>query len=149
VAWRRVHDQFGPEYQDLLRTKGQAAADSFIDSLLTLETAANLGLRDEMTIFGITARLEELASWELCTCGQRLWPELASEPNEEESTLFVDNNALRRTWVGRLDCQNGHSAEKLQSSVRSSTNALAKAPVGGEDIQRCTATNLPRTPETI
>lgn len=65
VAWKRVRDQFNPEYNDLLQKKSQPTADNFIDTLLTLETAAQLGSRDEMTIYGITATDSELASSEL------------------------------------------------------------------------------------
>ena len=65
LAWSRVHDQFIAEYNDLLQKKGQPTADGFIDTLLTLETAAQLGTRDEMTIYGITASDSELASSEL------------------------------------------------------------------------------------
>ena len=64
-AWKRVHDQFLTEYNGLLQNKGKPTADSFVDTLLTLETAAQLGTRDEMTIYGITANDSELASSEL------------------------------------------------------------------------------------
>lgn len=42
-----------------------SVANVFIDSLLTLETAADLGDRDEMVIYGITADDTELASSEV------------------------------------------------------------------------------------
>jgi hypothetical protein len=66
AAWQRVHDQFATEYGDLSQQKGKPTADAFVDTLLTMETAAQLGARDEMTIYGITAGESELASSELC-----------------------------------------------------------------------------------
>jgi hypothetical protein len=66
-AWQRVHDQFSHEYDDLLQGNGKPTADSFIDTLLTLESSAQLGASDEMTIYGITASDAELASSELCS----------------------------------------------------------------------------------
>jgi hypothetical protein len=65
AAWQRVRDQFKPEYDALLEKKDQPTADRYIDMLLTLETAAQLGDRDEMNIYGITASDAELASSEL------------------------------------------------------------------------------------
>lgn len=65
AAWERLQQQFAPEYRDLLGKRGKPAANAFIDTLLTLETAAQLGERDEMTIYGITAQNSELASYEI------------------------------------------------------------------------------------
>jgi Patatin-like phospholipase len=60
-ARQRLKTQFGVEYQELTNGPGQAAANAWIDSILTLETAADLGERDVMTIYGITADSSELA----------------------------------------------------------------------------------------
>jgi Patatin-like phospholipase len=64
-AWARLQQQFRAEYQDLRGVKGQQAADTWIDSVLAFETAAQLGPQDEMAIYGITAESKELASFEL------------------------------------------------------------------------------------
>ncbi len=63
-AWQRIHDQFLPEYTELAK-KSATVADGFIDSLLAFETAAQLGDKDEMKIYGITAANDELASGDL------------------------------------------------------------------------------------
>jgi hypothetical protein len=60
-AWNRLRNQFGKEYAVLQASKGQIAADTWIDSILVFETAANLGDKDEMRIYGITATEKELA----------------------------------------------------------------------------------------
>ncbi len=65
AAQERVRKQFAIEYDELLAQKGKATADTFVDTLLTLETAAHLGPQDEMVIYGITADDNELASYEL------------------------------------------------------------------------------------
>lgn len=62
-ARQRLKNQFQNEYSSL----PAATRNTFIDSLLTLEAAAQLATRDEMTIFGITAEKAELASHELCS----------------------------------------------------------------------------------
>ena len=64
-AWSRLQQQFKTEYDALRGLKGQQAADTWIDSVLAFETAAQLGPKDEMRIYGITADNEELASFEL------------------------------------------------------------------------------------
>ena len=53
------------QFQETYRKLPAATRDTWIDSILTLETAANLATRDEMTIYGITADNKELASFEL------------------------------------------------------------------------------------
>ena len=64
-AWSRLQHQFKTEYAALRDLKGQQAADTWIDSVLAFETAAQLGPKDEMRIYGITADNDELASFEL------------------------------------------------------------------------------------
>jgi hypothetical protein len=61
AAQQRLQLQFHEGYQALTLVKGEAVARAWIDSILTLETAANLGERDVMTIYGITASAAELA----------------------------------------------------------------------------------------
>ncbi len=61
-ARKRVASQFAIEFNSLLTEKGKDAAETYIDALLALETAAQLGDRDEMTIYGITADDSLLAS---------------------------------------------------------------------------------------
>jgi hypothetical protein len=57
----RLRQQFSSDYDSL----PASVKDVWIDSILTLEQAANLATRDEMAIFGITAEESELASFEL------------------------------------------------------------------------------------
>src|SRR5205814_4815321 len=58
----RLKKQFATDYIAL----PAATRDVWIDSILTLEIAAHLATRDEMTIFGITAAGSEIASSDLC-----------------------------------------------------------------------------------
>ncbi len=64
-ARQRLGKQFSKEYGDLKTSKGEDVANTWIDSILTLETAADLGERDEMVIYGITATPAELAGSQL------------------------------------------------------------------------------------
>lgn len=57
----RLKEQFNQEYAELSGALNSHAADVWIDSILSLETAADLGDRDEMAIYGITASASELA----------------------------------------------------------------------------------------
>jgi hypothetical protein len=61
----RLRSQYNKEYAELIKVSGQSVADIWIDAILLLEKAANLGDKDEMQVFGITASEEELASGEL------------------------------------------------------------------------------------
>jgi len=60
-AWSRVKSQWEPEYISLAAQRSQQVADVWIDTILLLETAAGLGAKDEMIIYGITAENKELA----------------------------------------------------------------------------------------
>lgn len=60
-ARTRLRQQYAQEYQTL----PTGVRETWIDVLLTLETAAGLGNRDEMNIYGITASADELASSDL------------------------------------------------------------------------------------
>lgn len=60
-ARARLKQQFHQEYTDLSVGIDAATANTWIDSILALETAADLGNRDEMIIYGITADSSELA----------------------------------------------------------------------------------------
>lgn len=60
-AESRLRLQFDPEYKSLTAAKSSATADAWIDSILAFETAADLGDKDEMLIYGITADPSELA----------------------------------------------------------------------------------------
>lgn len=68
-AWARLRHQFATEYDQLAASKGQGTADVWIDAILAFETAAELGQRDEMAIYGITATDAELASENLSAFG--------------------------------------------------------------------------------
>jgi hypothetical protein len=65
AARSRLKSQFSEEYKDIQQGLGQPAADIWIDAILTFETAADLGTRDEMVIYGITAAASELAGSQL------------------------------------------------------------------------------------
>jgi Patatin-like phospholipase len=60
AAQARIAAQYKTEMAELSAQPGQASA--FRDSVLAFETAAGLGARDYMTIYGITAMDTELAS---------------------------------------------------------------------------------------
>ncbi len=64
-AQQRLKQQFGQEYGALKTSAGESVANIWIDSILGLETAANLGERDEMVIYGISASETELAGSQL------------------------------------------------------------------------------------
>jgi hypothetical protein len=61
----RLKQQFSTEYGELKTSKGEDVANIWIDSILAFETAADLGERDEMVIYGITATPAELAGSQL------------------------------------------------------------------------------------
>jgi len=61
VEWDRVKKQWQQEFDALATARGDAAAKTWIDSILAFETAADLGDKDEMRVYGITASEEELA----------------------------------------------------------------------------------------
>lgn len=59
AAQTRIASQYASEMAELSATPGQA--DAFRDSVLAFESAAGLGARDLMTIYGVTATDTELA----------------------------------------------------------------------------------------
>jgi hypothetical protein len=63
-AWHRLQQQFQKEYDELVHAQqgDTTAAKTWIDCILAFETAASLGDRDEMLIYGVTATEAELAS---------------------------------------------------------------------------------------
>ena len=61
----RLRIQYKKEYSDLTQNCGLSAANIFIDIILVLETAADLGEKDDMKIFGITAEDDDLAGGKL------------------------------------------------------------------------------------
>jgi hypothetical protein len=63
-ARKRLQAQFQLDYDELANASGKGAqlADVWLDAILTFETAADLGDKDEMRIYGITASDAELAS---------------------------------------------------------------------------------------
>ncbi|MGA2262620.1 MAG: patatin-like phospholipase family protein [Acidobacteriota bacterium] len=65
AAQERLTQQYHEGYDALALAKSESVAKVWVDSILTLETAANLGERDVMTIYGITASAAELAGAEL------------------------------------------------------------------------------------
>ena len=61
AAQTRIRQQYQCDY-DALAPLGVAVQDAWMDSVLTLERVANLGERDVMNIYGITASDQDLAS---------------------------------------------------------------------------------------
>jgi len=57
----RLSNQYVGEYAELRARVGQEAADVWIDAVLVFEYAADLGRRDEMQIYAVTASPNELA----------------------------------------------------------------------------------------
>jgi predicted acylesterase/phospholipase RssA len=51
----RLQKQYAKEYANVLGKQGQTAADAFIQAMATLESAADLGLRDKMQIVAVMA----------------------------------------------------------------------------------------------
>lgn len=66
---QRLRQQFQPEYDALVAAKGEVIAKTWIDSILVLETAAEMSKQDEMKIYTVTATDEELAGDLLCSFG--------------------------------------------------------------------------------
>lgn len=65
AAQSRLRSQYKTGYDDLSQKAGKVVADIWIDAVLVFEKAADLGDKDEMQVFGITAAEEELASAKL------------------------------------------------------------------------------------
>lgn len=61
AARDQLREQFKGDYLSLQTAQGQSAADTWIDSLLVLELAADLHEKDEMYIYSVTASKRELA----------------------------------------------------------------------------------------
>ncbi len=61
AARARLQQQFAQEYTQLHASRGEETANSWLDAVLVLETAANLHDKDEMYIYAITAGAQELA----------------------------------------------------------------------------------------
>jgi hypothetical protein len=127
-AWQRVQQQFLSEYTDLLNNNGKPAADTFIDSVLSFETAAQLGERDEMTIFGITADESELASSDLFAFAgffDRRYRDHDYEVGRRKTQAFLANSGalgpIRYTPepLGHIDpALNGLTVEKMDRGIR-------------------------------
>ena len=132
-ARKRVATQFQLEYADLSKKDGQAApdtsvADIFVDTLLTLETAANLATRDEMVIYGITADNSELASSELFAFAgffDRQYREHDYEVGRKKAQEFLKNpdklGPIRFTPepLGVIDpALDGLKLEKMDRAIR-------------------------------
>jgi hypothetical protein len=127
-AWARVQQQFRADYTDLLNNNGKPTADTFIDSILTFETAAQLGERDEMTIYGITADEGELASSELFAFAgffDRRYRDHDYEVGRRKTQAFLANpgalGPIRHTPepLGLIDpALNGLTLEKMDRGVR-------------------------------
>lgn len=64
AAWGRLKSQFESEYDQLVtaNNNNSSVADTWIDSILAFETAADLGDSDEMVIYDMTSAETDLAS---------------------------------------------------------------------------------------
>ncbi len=69
--YKRLKEQFKEEYQELtnIGEKGEAIASSWLKAVQALEKAANLGSKELLTVYAITAKDEELASEKLSAFG--------------------------------------------------------------------------------
>lgn len=65
TARQRLKLQYGQEYNNISKKIDPRAADSWVDTILTLEKAGDLGEKDEMDIYGITADDHEFAGGQL------------------------------------------------------------------------------------
>ena len=65
AARHRLQQQYAQEYHVLVSTTDTTTADIWIDAILTLESAADLGEKDDMDIYGITADDREFAGGQL------------------------------------------------------------------------------------
>ncbi len=67
----RLKEQFKEEYEELasLRENGKAIADSWLKAVQALEKAANLGSKELLTVYAITAKDGELAGERLSAFG--------------------------------------------------------------------------------
>lgn len=127
-ASQRVQQQFHGEYAELLRIKGPATANTFIDVILTFETAAQLGEKDEMTIYGITADEKELASSALFAFSgffDRRYRDHDYEVGRKKTQAFLANPGalgpirFKPEPLGKIDpALDGLTIEKMDRSVR-------------------------------
>ena len=65
----RLKAQFRSDYDELAAAVGPANADTWLDMVLLLETAASLGPKDTMTVFAITEDDDKLAGGSLFAFG--------------------------------------------------------------------------------
>jgi len=122
-ARKRLRQLFAKESAELLQL-GAAVEEAWIDSILVLETAAELNLKDEMNIYGITATNKELAGGGL----------FAFEG-------FFDVRLRRHDYnLGRLKAQ-----KFLKEHMTATPDRLAGNVVPPPDIGpiRCTLTSVP------
>src|SRR5262249_11474897 len=93
----RVAKQFQPEYDLLTQKQGKPVADVFVDTLLVLETAAQLATRDEMKIYGIPASDAELAGAQLFAFAgflDRTYRDHDYDVGRQKAQAFLQNAAL-------------------------------------------------------
>jgi hypothetical protein len=57
----RLRLQFRDEYQALVAERGEVTADCWIDAILVLEESADLGRKEQMAVYTITAEKDDLA----------------------------------------------------------------------------------------
>jgi hypothetical protein len=57
---QRLMSQFHDEYEELVKNRNEATANAWINTILVLEKSADLGSRDLLRIYSITAREKEL-----------------------------------------------------------------------------------------
>ncbi len=127
-ASQRLQDQFKLEYAELRRVKGETTAKTFIDAILTFETAAQLGEKDEMTIYGITADEKELASSALFAFSgffDRRYRDHDYEVGRRNTQKFLANPGalgpirFQPEPLGEIDpALDGLTIEKMDRSVR-------------------------------
>lgn len=123
----RLKQQFQKEYNAL----AAGVRDAWIDAILTLERAADLGETDEMTIYSITANESELASSDLMAFAgfiDRSYREHDYELGREKAQAFLQTkgifgvaNGLRFTSApnrGRDKSLDGLKLAKMDRTIR-------------------------------
>jgi hypothetical protein len=95
TARDRVKSQWADEYNSL----PAANRDAWLDTVLALESAAQLGMREEMAIYGITASKNELASTELTSFAgffDRRYRDHDYDVGRSKARQFLTNPALNQ-----------------------------------------------------
>ncbi len=133
-ARTRLKSQFKIEYGDLANHLGNHAADVWIDAIASFEAAAGLNNQDQMTIYGVTAAPQELASSGASAfagffdqrlrdhdyeVGRTKAREFLNNPRLTEPGQIGQINYLHQEAIGPIDADlNGMTLERLPRDIR-------------------------------